>query len=427
MTIADAASHQRAPADALRERGHEARRHPPTRMLAAAAIVTAVFVLSNAPTPLYIRWQSQLDFSSSTIAALFSVYIVGLLVTLAIAGQCADRFGCRAVLVPGIAAGMVACVLFASADSVHALLLARIVSGIAVATAITAGMASVMEFGGPERRRTAALLASASLVLGAGLGPLLAGAYALTLKNPSAATFVTEFMILAAVGVLVWALPFLPRRPRSSSWRPHVPSVPRQNRMHLLVGISALGCAMSCTAFVLSLGPSVLAHLTGVTNPLVAGAMACAMFMAATLAQLPARRAPARTVFGLAVGAIIVGMAGAVLAVATSLASVLLVAAAFAGAGHGLAQLAGLTLIGLHVPEERRAEATAILNMGGYVPCGLMPVLTGLLVDRTNLAFGITCFAVCIAIIALGVWLLVRQTLPRIPAVFSPMNDASIP
>jgi hypothetical protein len=47
-----------------------------------------------------------------------------------------------------------------------------------------------------------------------------------------------------------------------------------------------------CTAFVLSLGPSVLAHLTGVTNPLVAGAMACAMFMAAPLAQLPARRAP---------------------------------------------------------------------------------------------------------------------------------------
>lgn len=427
MTIADVASHERGPAGGLRERGYEARRHPRTRMLAAAGIVTSVFVLSNAPTPLYIRWQSQLEFSSSTLAALFSVYIVGLLVTLAIAGQCADRFGCRAVLVPGIAAGMVACVLFASGESVHALLLARFASGIAVATAITAGMASVMEFGGPERRRSAALLASASLVLGAGLGPLLAGAYALTLEDPSEAAFLTEFLILAAVGLLVWVLPFVPRGPRSRPWRLHVPSVPRQNGTHLLVGISALGCAMSCTAFVLSLGPSVLAHLTGVTNPLVAGAMACAMFVAATLAQLPARGAPVRTVFGLAVGAIIVGMVGAVLAVATSLASVLLVAAAFVGAGHGLAQLAGLTLIGLHVPEERRAEATAILNMGGYFPCGLMPVLTGLLVDRTNLAFGITCFALCITIIAIGVWLLVRRTLPLIPEVSSPMNDASIP
>jgi MFS family permease len=288
-------------------------------------------------------------------------------------------------------------------------------------------MASVMEFGGPERQRTAALLASASLVLGAGLGPLLAGAYALTLEDPSEATFLTELMILAAVGLLVWALPFVPRRARSRPWRLHVPSVPRQNRSHLLAGVSALGCAMSGTAFVLSLGPSVLAHLTGVTNPLVAGAMACAMFMAATLAQLPARRAPVRTVFGLAVAAIVAGMVGAVLAVAASLASVLLAAAAFAGAGHGLAQLAGLTLIGLHVPEERRAEATAILNMGGYVPCGLMPVFTGLLVDRTNLAFGITCFALCITIVAIGVWLLVRRTLPLIPEVSSPMNGASVP
>jgi hypothetical protein len=105
----------------------------------------------------------------------------------------------------------------------------------------------------------------------------------------------------------------------------------------------------------------------------------------------------------------------------------LIASAVFAGAGHGLAQLAGLTLIGLHVPEERRAEATAILNMGGYVPCGLMPVLTGLLVDRTSLAFGVAAFAFCITIIAIGVWRLVRQTLHLLPAVTSPLSGASVP
>jgi hypothetical protein len=178
---------------------------------------------------------------------------------------------------------------------------------------------------------------------------------------------------------------------------------------------------------VLSLGPSVLARLARVTNPLVAGAMACAMFMAATIAQVPARRSAVRTIFGLAAGAIVVAMIGTVVAVATSLAGVLLAAAVFAGAGHGLAQLAGLTLIGLHVPEERRAEATAILNMGGYVPCGLLPVLTGLLVDRTNFGFGITCFALCITVVAVGVWLLVRRALPLIPAVGRPMSGAPVP
>jgi MFS family permease len=399
---------------------------PSLRMLAAAGIVTAVFVLSNAPTPLYIRWQSQLGFSSSTLTALFSTYIVGLLVTLAIAGQCSDRFGSRVVLVPGVAAGMIACVLFASADSVADLLLARFVSGVSVAVAITAGMASVMDFAGAERQRSAALLASAALVLGAGLGPLLAGGLALTLPEPTGAVFATELALLGGVGWLVLALPFLPPERRSRAWRLHLPSVPRHNRMHLALGMSALGCAMSSTAFVLSLGPSVLAQLTGVTNPLVAGAMACAMFTAATLAQLPARSAPVRTIFALSAVAIILAMAAALLAVAASLASALLAGALFAGAGHGLAQLAGLTLIGLHVPEDRRAEATAVLNMGAYVPCGLMPVLTGLLVDRTSLALGTTCFALFISIVALGVWLFVRRTLRLIPAVGSPMRRTPV-
>ncbi len=403
------------------------RRGSPARMLAAAGVGTAVFVLSNAPTPLYVRWQSQLGFPSSTLTALFSVYMVGLLATLAIAGQCADRFGSRAVLVPGIGAGMVACILFANADSVLALFVARFVSGVAVATAITAGMASVMDLGGAERRRTAALLASTSLVLGAALGPLLAGGCALALERPSEAVFSTELAILSAVGVLVLALPFAPHAPPSRAWRPHWPSVPRESRIHVAMGISAFGCAMSCTAFVLSLGPSVLAQLNGVTNPLVAGAMACTMFLAATLAQLPARRAAVRLIFRLSFVAIILGMAAVVIAVAASLASALLIGAIFAGAGHGLAQLAGLTLIGLYVPAQRGAEATAVLNMGGYVPCGLMPVLTGLLIDRTSLAFGITCFALSITTISIGSWLFVRRALRLIPPVRGAMTGAAVP
>ncbi len=426
MTIMEAASHERIDAGARAQAGQATLPHPRSRMLAAAGIVTAVFILSNAPTPLYVRWQSQLGLSSSTLTALFSVYVVGLLVTLAIAGQCSDRFGCRAVLVPGIAAGMLACLLFTTADSVAALLLARCVSGVSVAVAITAGMAAVMQLGGAERLRTAALLASAALVLGAGLGPLLSGVFALTLAEPTGAVFGAELAILGGVGLLARALPFAPRARSSRAWRLHLPSVSRPNRTHLLLGISALGCAMSGTAFVLSLGPSVLAQLTRVTSPLVAGAMACAMFTAATIAQLPMRRAPVRAIFALSAVAIIVSMLSVLVAVATSLASAFIAGAICAGAGHGLAQLAGLTLIGLHVPEERRAEATGVLNIGGYVPCGLMPVLTGLLVDRTSLALGTTCFALFITTVALGVWQFVRRALPLIPPVSSPMSAGSV-
>lgn len=42
-----------------------------------------------------------------------------------------------------------------------------------------------------------------------------------------------------------------------------------------------------------------------------------------------------------------------------------------------------------------------MLNIGGYIPAGLMPVATGLVIDKAGLAPGATGFAVVLAVIAL--------------------------
>lgn len=68
--------------------------------LAAASTVTAVFVLSNAPTPLYTRWQAEWEFSSGILTIVFGAYMVGLIGTLLVAGKLADRYGRKVVLVP---------------------------------------------------------------------------------------------------------------------------------------------------------------------------------------------------------------------------------------------------------------------------------------------------------------------------------------
>jgi len=400
------AAARRAPAGTFHQR------HPRLAMWAAAAIVAAVFVLSNAPTPLYMRWQAELGFSSSTLAALFSIYVVGLLITLPIAGQCSDQLGCRRVLIPGIAAGMLACLLFATARSVALLLLARFVSGISVAAAIGAGLSWVVELGGALRRRNAAQLASVALVLGASLGPLLGGWFALTRDESTRAVFWTELALLAGAGALAMTLPpgRTPRLPGASgAWRLRFPSVCRDSRLHVALGASLFGCAMSCTAFVLSLGPSVLARSTGVDSPLVAGGMACAMFMTATLAQVPAGKLTVRRIFALSALSIVVAMACLVTAVAAASPAALLSGAILAGAAHGLAQLAGLTLIAVHVSEGQRAQATALLNIGGYIPCGLMPVMVGVLVDHGGFTVAITGFALCITLATTAAWLFVSS------------------
>lgn len=373
------------------------------RMWAAAWIVTAIFILSNSATPLYVRWQSSIDFSSTMLTAIFAAYILGLLLTLLVVGQLSDRFGRRPVLVPGLAAAIIACLLFAGAQSVIMLLIARFLSGIAVGAAVSAGMASVVDLGGPDRRRQASLLASVSMVLGAGLGPLLAGSLALALPESILPIFGAELAILASATLLVFLLPLREGTPTASAaWRLRLPSVPQPNRRHLAFGIAVFGPGITATSFVLSLGPSLLSRLIGVASPLIAGAMACGMFLTATGVQFLARSRPVRTIFLLGASATVLSMVGIGIAVAASSAVALIVAALLAGSGQGLGQLGGLTLIGLHVPAERRAEANAVLNIGGYIPAGLMPMATGLVIDRAGLATGAICFAVALAVIAVA-------------------------
>ena len=72
-----------------------------------------------------------------------------------------------------------------------------------------------------------------------------------------------------------------------------------------------------------------------------------------------------------------------------------------------MAQLAGLTVIADKIGQERRPQANALLNIGGYVPCGLLPVLTGIAVDRVGLAKGTLIFAMLITAVTVVVTLLI--------------------
>ncbi|WP_240630111.1 MFS transporter [Brenneria alni] len=370
-------------------------------------------MLSNSPTPLYVHWQQQLGFSSGMLTVIFALYIAGLLGTLLIAGQLSDRYGRKFVLIPGLFAALVACLLFASATSITMLAIGRFLAGIAVGVIVSVGMAAVVDVGGSEHKRLAALLASVAMVLGAGLGPLLAGGLAQSLAQPVMPIFCIEALVLFSALGIVWWLPL--RRPiASGSVRLRLPTVPQANRRQVACGIATFGPGISATSFVLALGPSLLSHLLDVRSPLLAGGMACAMFLTATGVQFAVRRWPIAHIFAASTAATVLSMVGLVLAIHASLALVLVVSALLAGAGQGLGQLGGLTLIGLHVPDSHRAQANAVLNIGGYIPAGILPVATGYLMDAVGLASGATLFALVLTFTALvgGAWAM-RQARDR--------------
>ncbi|MFJ2540692.1 MFS transporter [Pseudomonas sp. NPDC087614] len=383
----------------------------PIRMWLAGWMVVSVFVLSNTATPLYVLWQGQLGFASSTLTLIFAAYILGLLLSLLIAGQVSDRYGRSVVLLPGLVCAMSAALLFRSAESVEGLLFARLLTGIAVGIIVSAGMASVVDQGGVQRRRLSSLVASMSMVLGAGLGPLLAGSLATFASRPIEKVFTLELGILALAFLIAWTMPNGAndtQRRGGARWR--LPSVERHHRLHILLGVALFGPGITATSFVLSLGPSLLASLLHIKTPLMAGATAFLMFISAFAVQIVLRRRTVEHIFYFSAAATFASMLGISTAIAISSPAVLIIAALLAGAGQGLGQLGGLTLIALRVSDNKRAQANALLNMGGYVPAGLLPVATGFLIDRTNLAVGAYTLAGLLASCALlAAWFVARN------------------
>ncbi|WP_434096523.1 MFS transporter [Streptomyces mobaraensis] len=366
----------------------------------AAWPVTAVFVLSNAATPLYALWQRDIGFSRGTLTLVFACYIAGLIGSLLVSGVLSDRIGRRPVLVPAVLLALVACGIFATASSVAALMAARLLTGIAVGAVVSAGMAAVSDVAGPARKRQAALLASTAMVLGAGLGPLLAGVLSETLPAPTTTVFGVEAVLLVLALAVVLRMP-LPRPAGTGggSWI-RVPGVPRGRGGDLLRGIAVFAPGITATSFVLSLGPSLLSGLLGTTDRVVAGAMAFVMFLAATGVQFAVRRLRPETVLLTGAVSTVLAMAALVGAVRLSSATLLAAAALLAGAGQGLGQLGGLSLLNAGVPARRLAEANAAMNVGGYVPAGTLPVAAGFLSDAVGLPTGATVFATVLAVAA---------------------------
>ncbi|WP_131736879.1 MFS transporter [Actinomadura roseirufa] len=450
----------------------------------AAWPVTAVFVLSNAATPLYVLWQRDLGFSRGTLTVIFAFYIVGLLGSLLVSGVLSDRVGRKPVLLPAIALAIVACVVFATAANVLALIAARLLTGIAVGAVVSAGMAAVTDVAGPERRRLAALAASSAMVFGAGLGPFLAGILSETLPAPTVTVFVVEIVLLATAFLVTLRMP-VPRpgpapttgpgsttspvstdgpastngsapkagsaptnssastnvsaptngstpvnspassrnadpedgdrdgAPGSGGWI-RVPRVPKGGVLRLVLGIAVFAPGITATSFVLSLGPSLLSGLLDTRNRAVAGSMAFVMFAAATGVQFAVQRLRRPTILLAGAVSTTAAMGSLVLAVHTSSVPALVTAAVLAGAGQGMGQLGGLSLLNSGVPARRLAEANAALNIGGYVPAGALPVAAGYLSDATGLTTGATVFGAVLAGLAFTGGTVVLATRRRI-------------
>jgi len=369
------------------------------RLLGYAVLM--LFVGATIPTPLYRLYQTKLGFSSGVLTLLFAVYVFTLLPLLLVVGRISDRVGRRPLLLAGFAAAAGGSALFAVGGGLASLFVARILQGVAtglVAATATAALAELQPAGDTGK---AAYLATAANVGGAAIGPALAGMLAQYAPWPIVLPYLAHLLLmLPVVGLAAMPETVAARRPFVLELR-H-PHVPREIRREFWLSAAVSFTVWAATALYLTLAPSYVANLLGLTNLAAGGGIVCLMLGGSALAQTVLRRLPPRIGMAMGLGALIPGLSGVVLAAPLHWAPLLFAATLVVGLGQGLAYVGSLTLLNGIAPMQRRGDVTAAFYVVTYVGVALPVIGVGFGAQVIGLFAAVAVFAALVGASALG-------------------------
>lgn len=380
------------------------------RFWAVAYAIAVVLAAANLPTPLYPHYQRVDHLSTATLTIVFAAYVVTVAVTLSVAGQASDLFGRRAVLVPALGFGILGVACFATSGALGWLIAGRVASGIASGAVTAAGPATLVDLEAHGDVERASAAASAAIVGGLAIGPMVSGLFVSYAPWPDHLVYVAFVAVLAAGLVGVAALPGSPVPsgdvpPTSRSTvasrstillrlgRLRRPSVPTGIRSLFVRTAVAFSAGWVGTAMFFALGPTFADLVLHTTDPIVGAAIVFDAFVMSASAQLLSRRlrnGPAMR-WGLAVFA--AGMAVLPVALALRQPVLLVLGAAAAGAGQGLTHRASQAALLDSAPPAARGQTAAAFYLVGYLVIAVILVSLGFLIDASGPLIGLTGFA----------------------------------
>lgn len=173
--------------------------------------VFAVAWSGNEFTPLLNLYRDVDGLSATAVFILLGVYVLGIIPALLVGGPASDKYGRRPVLVsaPFIAA-VGSAVLALGAHHMSALLVGRVLCGVALGLCMAVGTSWIKELSQPPHESgnvpgTGAKRAGLSLTLGFGLGAVVAAVLAQWAPIPT----LLPYLLSAVLGLLAgfWQLP----------------------------------------------------------------------------------------------------------------------------------------------------------------------------------------------------------------------------
>lgn len=366
------------PEDPLARRtgGHRARLTGTPALVLLASLVISLLAASGAPTPLYDVYQQRWGFSPVTTTVVFGVYALAVLASLLTLGRLSDYVGRRPVLLAALAVQAVSLAVFATADGVGELMLARVIQGLATGAAIGAIGAAMLDI---DRER-GALANALAPGLGTGSGALLSALLVRYLPAPTHLVYLVLIAVIAvqAAGTALLRETVTTSRVPASALVPDV-RLPRSVRGPVLAATPVLFAVWALAGLYGALGPALVRTLTGSSSVVLGGLSLTVLTATAASSVYLLRNAPARTVMVTGIAALVAVVAVTLVALGTGSAALFFVGTAVSGVGFGSGFQGGIrTVVPAAAPQER-AGVLSLLFTVSYLGMGVPAVAAGFL------------------------------------------------
>ncbi|MFB8003194.1 MFS transporter [Nocardia sp. NPDC056000] len=370
-----------------------------------AAILVLFLAASSAPSPIYVIYQQNWQFTAWVLTVVFALYVFGLLGSLLVVGALSDHLGRRPVLAAAIGLELVALVLFLVAGNIYVLAVARVLQGIATGAATTTLSAALVDLE-PARGR-AGVVTSVAPLTGLAFGALGSGLLVEFGPAPTRLVYIVLLVAMLAAAVIVARMPETsPRRPGAlASLRPRI-AMPAHLRADIIPVVPAMIATWALAGMYLSLGPSVAAELFGLRSHLVGGAVVTLLAGAGALAIFLLRSRSAAWLLGPASVLLGFGTLLSLAGVVAELAWLAAVGTVVAGVGFGACVLATFgTFARIARPHERSA-VFALANIINYLGNSVPAVLGGIAVTVVGLRTATVGYALAIVAITFSAFVL---------------------
>jgi len=367
----------------------------------AAAALGLLLAGSLMPTPLFQLYHQLWGLDPEQISVVFAVYAGSLIPSLLFLGGISDSIGRRRTILLAFAAMAVAAVVFAFADGLIWLLVARVIQGLAMGIGIGACGAAIREWMREADRPRAGEIIVIAVSAGSALGALMGGVLGQYAPHPESLTYIVYIALLAVVAVAVATVPSCPHlHPTATS---ALPTIPRAIRRPFIVASAQSFIAWSTFAIFVGLAPSFLASSLGLHSLLVGAFVVTGLQIGSVTASLLGYRLPPRIAIIAALLALAAGLWLLLLAVATQTYALVAVAALVSGAGGGLSYTAGLNIIGAISPPDHRAGTLSAFQVSCYIGFSVPALCVGIAARSFGLSAAFFGAAVVLGAIAVAV------------------------